>query len=74
MKNEVILMMKKISYCKQDLKIRKRKVKEKSIYLFVYQIITRNSKYDSIISICRYIEEGAEDRDNCIGSTETKGK
>jgi len=57
------------------LKDKKKKGKgEEYIYLFVYQIITRNSKYGSIISICRYIEEGAEDRDNCIGSTETKGK
>ena len=40
-----------------------------------YQIITRNSKYDSS-PICRYWEEGAEaaDIDNCIGSTEAKGK
>jgi len=66
-------MMNFFSYCKQGLKIRKKEGKGAEC-LFIYQIITRNSKYDSIISICRYIEEGAEDRDNCIGSTETKGK
>lgn len=62
---------KKVMFWKDNHTRLKQKMRRK--IKRIYQIITRNSKYDSS-PICRYWEEGAEvaDIDNSIGSTENK--
>lgn len=61
---------------REKLRVREREEQEEEV---VYQMITRNSKYDSISSspIYRWLEEGAEaaaDVDNCIRTQKQKAK
>lgn len=73
------LAWRKISESEGERKAERVREREEQEEEVVYQMITRNSKYDSISSspIYRWLEEGAEaaaDVDNCIRTQKQKAK